>query len=89
LDDNVFLPSIRSSTTDAGSEADSSLIRAFRALSKKGPKFVRSFVYDAPSDPAIAVRSRKMNEFKLFKYDVSSPFPTLVRGLFTRWAAAD
>ncbi|KIY68086.1 hypothetical protein CYLTODRAFT_436728 [Cylindrobasidium torrendii FP15055 ss-10] len=42
---------------------------------------VKSSVYDAPSDPEIKVRSWKMDEFKY--YDVPSPFPSLVRGLFT------
>ncbi|KAF9237729.1 RNA ligase-domain-containing protein [Melanogaster broomeanus] len=61
---------------------DSQLIADLHRISKKSPKLIRSTVYAAPSDPAIQIRSWKMNEFKY--YDVPSPFPTLARGLFTR-----
>ncbi|KAF8837968.1 hypothetical protein BDN67DRAFT_972227 [Paxillus ammoniavirescens] len=61
---------------------DSQLIAHLHHISKKSPKLIRSTLYDAPSDPAIKVRSWKMNEFKY--YDVPSPFPTLARGLVTR-----
>ncbi|KIJ58824.1 hypothetical protein HYDPIDRAFT_33787 [Hydnomerulius pinastri MD-312] len=61
---------------------DSQLIADLHLISKKSPKLVRSSTYAAPSDPAINIRSWKMNEFKY--YDVPSPFPTLARGLFTR-----
>jgi hypothetical protein len=61
---------------------DSQLIANLHRISKASPKLIRSTLYDAPSDPAIKVRSWKMNEFKY--YDVPSPFPTLARGLVTR-----
>jgi len=62
---------------------DHELIVALQKLSKKSPKLVRSSEYAAPADPNITIRSWKMNEFKY--YDIPSPFPTLARGLFTRW----
>ncbi|OJA08816.1 hypothetical protein AZE42_05067, partial [Rhizopogon vesiculosus] len=61
---------------------DSQLIHDLHRLSEKSLKLVRSTMYSAPSDPSIAIRSWKMNEFKY--YDVPSPFPTLARGLFSR-----
>ncbi len=63
---------------------DSQLVKDLLALSKSSAKrrpLVKSSTYDAPSDPEIKVRSWKMDEFKY--YDVPSPFPSLVRGLFT------
>ncbi|KAF9039447.1 hypothetical protein BDZ89DRAFT_1100303 [Hymenopellis radicata] len=63
---------------------DSQLVKDLLALSKSATKrraLVKSSTYDAPSDPEIKVRSWKMDEFKY--YDVPSPFPSLVRGLFT------
>ncbi|THH27521.1 hypothetical protein EUX98_g6660 [Antrodiella citrinella] len=57
------------------------LIRELFRISKKSPKLVKWSVHDAPADPAIKIRSWKMNEFKY--YDIPSPFPTLARGLFT------
>ncbi|KIJ51876.1 hypothetical protein M422DRAFT_26561 [Sphaerobolus stellatus SS14] len=56
-------------------------------LSKKPNKLVKSNEYVAPADPNITVRSWKMNEYKY--YEVPSPFPTLARGLFTRWIPDD
>ncbi|KAK0486146.1 RNA ligase [Armillaria novae-zelandiae] len=51
------------------------------SLAKNKPKLVKSTVYNAPADPTIKVRSWKMNEYKY--YDVPSPFPSLVRGVFS------
>lgn len=65
----------------AFSVEDSQLIADLHALEKKSSKLVRSSVYPAPSEPSIAVRSWKLNEFKY--YDIPSPFPTLARGLFS------
>jgi tRNA ligase len=67
----------------SSSAADSDLIAALHKLAKTAPKLVRSSTYLAPADPRVSIRSWKMNEFKY--YDVPSPFPTLARGLFTRW----
>lgn len=64
-------------------DLDHDLISALHKLSKKSPKLVRSSTYPAPAEPSIIVRSWRMNEFKY--YEVPSPFPTLARGLFTRW----
>lgn len=61
--------------------SDSDLINSLHRLHEKSPKLVRSSKYEAPEDPSIVVESWKMNEFKY--YDISSPFPTLARGLFT------
>ncbi|KAG1832357.1 RNA ligase-domain-containing protein [Suillus subalutaceus] len=61
---------------------DSQLINDMHRLSKKFQKLVRSMMYSVPSNPFISVRSWKMNEFKY--YDIPSPFPTLMRGLFSR-----
>ncbi|KAF8632510.1 hypothetical protein AX15_001843 [Amanita polypyramis BW_CC] len=63
------------------SQADSELIADLSALAKRSPKLVKSSVYPAPADPAVIVRSWKMNEFKY--YDIPSPFPTYARGIFT------
>ncbi|KAK0460932.1 RNA ligase [Desarmillaria tabescens] len=60
---------------------DSQLISDLASLATKKPKLVNSTVYDAPADPTIKVRSWKMNEYKY--YDVPSPFPSLVRGIFS------
>lgn len=62
---------------------DSQLVKELLALSGKSSKraLVKSSTYDAPADPEIKVRSWKMDEYKY--YDVPSPFPSLVRGLFT------
>lgn len=70
---------------DNSVDPDHELISALQKLSKKSPKLVRSSTYPAPAEPNVIVRSWKMNEFKY--YDVPSPFPTLARGLFTRWIA--
>ena len=69
-------------TTTGPFAEDSALIASLHALQAKSPKLVKSSVYSAPADPAIQIRSWKMNEFKY--YDVPSPFPTLARGLFSR-----
>jgi RNA ligase len=61
---------------------DSALIASLHALQAKSPNLVKSSVHPAPADPAIEIRSWKMNEFKY--YNVPSPFPTLARGLFSR-----
>ncbi|KAF8139577.1 RNA ligase-domain-containing protein, partial [Mycena galopus ATCC 62051] len=58
----------------------SALIASLHAVSAAKPKPIKSSVYVAPVDPDIKVRSWKMDEFKY--YDVSSPFPTLARGIF-------
>ncbi|KAF8520871.1 RNA ligase-domain-containing protein [Hysterangium stoloniferum] len=63
--------------------SDHDLIEALQKLSKNSPKLVRSTTYAAPAEPHWTIHSWKMNEFKY--YDVPSPFPTLARGLFTRW----
>ena len=68
-------------------QADHELVAALHKLSNKSPKLVRSSTYPAPADPNVTIRSWKMNEFKY--YDVPSPFPTLARGLFTRWDGTD
>ncbi|SJK97856.1 uncharacterized protein ARMOST_01111 [Armillaria ostoyae] len=62
-------------------DQDSQLISDLASLSKSKPKLVKSTVYNAPADPSIKVRSWKMNEYKY--YDVPSPFPSLVRGVFS------
>ncbi|KAK0212522.1 RNA ligase [Desarmillaria ectypa] len=62
-------------------DQDSQLISDLSSLAKKKPKLVKSTVYNAPADPTIKVRSWKMNEYKY--YDVPSPFPSLVRGIFS------
>ena len=67
----------------SNSITDHELIATLHKLSKKSPKLVRSSTYPAPADPNVTIRSWKMNEFKY--YDVPSPFPTLARGIFTRW----
>ncbi|THH10619.1 hypothetical protein EW145_g1197 [Phellinidium pouzarii] len=66
---------------------DHELVRKLMTLSKKDKKLVHSSTYCAPADPAITLRSWKMNEFKY--YDVPSPFPTLARGLFSTWVSED
>ena len=71
-----------SAATTAQLSENSELITSLHTLQAKSKKLVRSSTYPAPADPSIEVRSWKMNEFKY--YDVPSPFPTLVRGLFTR-----
>ncbi|KAJ6575779.1 RNA ligase [Mycena vulgaris] len=60
---------------------DSALIEKLHSISAAKPKLIKSSVYAAPADAAIAVRSWKMDEFKY--YDIPSPFPTLARGIFT------
>ncbi|KAG7449651.1 uncharacterized protein BT62DRAFT_985206 [Guyanagaster necrorhizus] len=60
---------------------DSQLISDLASLAKKKPKLVKSTLYNAPADPTIKVCSWKMNEYKY--YDVPSPFPSLVRGIFS------
>ncbi|KAF8588174.1 hypothetical protein K439DRAFT_1613751 [Ramaria rubella] len=70
-------------TTDDAHELISTLYK----LSKTSPKLVRSSAYPAPADPGVTIRSWKMNEFKY--YDIPSPFPTLARGLFTRWEGVE
>ncbi len=62
-------------------DQDSQLISDLASLAKNKPKLVKSTVYNAPADPTIKVRSWKMNEYKY--YDVPSPFPSLVRGVFS------
>ena len=65
------------------SDADHELVASLHRLAKKSPKLVRSSTYPAPADSTVIIRSWKMNEFKY--YEIPSPFPTLARGLFTRW----
>jgi RNA ligase len=71
------------STSQNVADENDSLIRALKALSKKDKRLVKSSVHVAPADPTITVRSWKMNEYKYAVHP--SPFPTLARGLFTRW----
>ena len=84
---NRYLSSTMSNTktipNPKSKAADSKLIEDLITLSeRKGKKaLVKSSTYDAPGDPEIKVRSWKMDEYKY--YDVPSPFPSLVRGLFT------
>lgn len=63
-------------------DEDQDLVEALFRISKQSPKLIRSSLYQAPEEPAIQIRSWKMNEFKY--YDIPSPFPTLARGLFTQ-----
>ncbi|KAI0088924.1 RNA ligase-domain-containing protein [Irpex rosettiformis] len=63
-------------------DSDHELVDSLIRKSKNSPKLIRSSMYQAPAEPAIQIKSWKMNEFKY--YDVPSPFPTLARGLFTQ-----
>ncbi|GJJ07053.1 hypothetical protein Clacol_001252 [Clathrus columnatus] len=73
------------SSTEAVLDSNHELINALQRLSKKSSKLVRSSTYPAPAEPNMMICSWKMNEFKY--YEVPSPFPTLARGLFSRWIA--
>ena len=66
-------------------KTDSELVQRLHDVSKKNPKLIKSSTYVAPALPEVTIRSWKMNEFKY--YDIPSPFPTLARGLFTRWVS--
>ena len=74
-----------SSTPQRRADENDALIRALVALSKKDKRLVKSVSHEAPADPSVKVRSWKMNEFKYAVHP--SPFPTLARGLFTRWVS--
>ncbi|KAH7338320.1 RNA ligase-domain-containing protein [Rhizoctonia solani] len=64
---------------------DSSLIRELRSLAKNKPKLVRGKKYAVPGQ-SIELTSWKMTEWMYTKSPC--PFPTLARGLFTRWIPA-
>ncbi|CAE6427063.1 unnamed protein product [Rhizoctonia solani] len=64
---------------------DASLIRELRSLAKKQPKLVRGKKYAIPGQ-SIELTSWKMTEWMYTKSPC--PFPTLARGLFTRWIPA-
>lgn len=64
---------------------DSSLIRALRKIAKDQPKLVRGKKYSVPGQ-SIELTSWKMTEWMYTKSPC--PFPTLARGLFTRWIPA-
>ncbi|QRW07501.1 tRNA ligase [Ceratobasidium sp. AG-Ba] len=61
---------------------DSDLIRELRALAKNQPKLVRGKKYDVPGQK-FQLTSWKMTEHMYTRSPC--PFPTLARGLFTRW----
>ncbi|CEL61453.1 hypothetical protein RSOLAG1IB_10035 [Rhizoctonia solani AG-1 IB] len=64
---------------------DSSLIQQLRSLAKKQPKLVRGKKY-AVDGQSVELTSWKMTEWMYTKSPC--PFPTLARGLFTRWIPA-
>ncbi|KAG8733154.1 hypothetical protein FRC11_008359 [Ceratobasidium sp. 423] len=64
---------------------DSDLIRQLRSLAKKQPKLIRGKKYAIPGQ-SIELTSWKMTEWMYTKSPC--PFPTLARGLFTRWIPA-
>jgi hypothetical protein len=64
---------------------DSDLIRQLRDLAAKQPKLVRGKKYDVPGQ-SLKLTSWKMTEYMYTKSPC--PFPTLARGLFTRWIPA-
>ena len=65
----------------AYSAKDNKLIHDLIGVSKENPKLFNGPDYNAPEVPEMFLRSWKMNEFKY--RNVSSPFPTLARGLLT------
>ena len=80
------IPRIQSShamSSDSIAQETDALIRKLIALSIKDKRLVKSSIHHAPADQSIEVQSWKMNEFKYATYP--SPFPTLARGLFTRY----
>ncbi|GAB1521195.1 tRNA ligase [Rhizoctonia solani] len=64
---------------------DSALIRQLRSLAKKQPKLIRGKKYTIAGQ-SIELTSWKMTEWMYTKSPC--PFPTLARGLFTRWVPA-
>ncbi|CAE6464431.1 hypothetical protein ACGC1H_006065 [Rhizoctonia solani] len=78
-----------SDTTDEAAPSprtdDAHLIRELRSLAKKQPKLVRGKKYAVPGQ-SIELTSWKMTEWMYTKSPC--PFPTLARGLFTRWIPA-
>ncbi|KAJ1305166.1 hypothetical protein OPQ81_000197 [Rhizoctonia solani] len=83
--DKLEISSTPDGATPSTRPDDSSLIRQLRSLAKKQPKLIRGKKYAVPGQ-SIELTSWKMTEWMYTKSPC--PFPTLARGLFTRWIPA-
>jgi hypothetical protein len=83
--DQLTISNTPNNTTPPAHSDDSSLIHELRQLAKKQPKLVRRKKYSLPGQ-SIELTSWKMTEWMYTKSPC--PFPTLARGLFTRWVPA-
>lgn len=83
--DNLTINDAAPNATPLTQPDDSSLIRELRKLARDKPKLVRGKKYTVPGH-SIELTSWKMTEWMYTKSPC--PFPTLARGLFTRWIPA-